>query len=64
MHKNKIINKIKGLGGEDKGTKEDYSYKGLNKKDRNKLSARISRERKKTYMKMLEEKQLTLTKQL
>jgi hypothetical protein len=52
------------LGAEDKGTKEDCSVKGMDKKMRNKFSAKQSRDRKKFYIEMLEEKQRGLTKQL
>jgi hypothetical protein len=50
VHKNKYINKIRDLGGEDKGTREEFSGKSMDKKERNKQSAKLSRDRKKLYI--------------
>ena len=64
VHKNKYINKIRDLGAEERGTKEECSVRSLDKKERNKFSAKQSRDRKKFYIEMLEEKQRALSKQL
>lgn len=52
VHKNKYINKIRGLGGEEKSSaiKEECSVKSMDKKTRNKFSAKQSRDRKKLYI--------------
>jgi len=44
--------------------KEECSAKSLDKKARNKYSAKQSRDRKKLYIEILEDKQRTLAKQL
>jgi hypothetical protein len=67
IHKNKYINKIRDLGGDEKGTRggnEDFSAKSMDKKERNKQSAKLSRDRKKLYIEILEEKQRSLAKTL
>jgi hypothetical protein len=52
VHKNKYINKIRDLGAEERNSaaKEDCSAKSLDKKARNKYSAKQSRDRKKLYI--------------
>ena len=51
-HKNKYINKIRDLGADEKNSlaKEECSARSLDKKERNKVSAKLSRDRKKLYI--------------
>ncbi len=51
-HKNKYINKIRDLGGDEKNSvgREECSARSLDKKERNKVSAKLSRDRKKLYI--------------
>ena len=65
LHKNKYIHKIRDLGAEDKSSAaQEQSVRSLDKKERNKVSAKQSRDRKKLYIEILEERQKALSKQL
>ena len=50
MHKNKFVNKIRDMGAEERSSLQDVSVKSLDKKERNKVSGKLSRDRKKLYI--------------
>lgn len=55
---------MREIGVEERGTRESCSGVSIDKKERNKFSAKQSRDRKKLYIEILEERQKTLAKQL